>query len=133
MYRKAAVLIFMLMLLLTGQACCFAQAAQTDCSAAESEALEFINASGAVIGGIYIRRIGSEVWSDNILGDKPLGIGEKRKLDISRQAIIGLCDIRLVYGSGKERIWDRLPLAEIFSITHKIDGLPEYERIRLST
>jgi hypothetical protein len=131
MYRKVAVLIFIL--LLTGQACCFAQAAQTGCDAAESETLEFINASGTVIEGVYVRRIGSEVWSDNLLGEKPLGIGEKRKLNISRSSIIGLCDIRLVYGSGKERIWGRLPLAEIFSITHKIDGLPEYERIRLST
>lgn len=40
-------------------------------------------------------------------------------------------DIKIIYSSGKEKIWKKLPILEIFEITDKKDGEPVYERIKL--
>ena len=93
--------------------------------------LEFKNSSGSVIYAIFISETGRNIWSENLLKDKALNDGENASLDIRRKNILGLTDIKIIYSSGKEKIWKKLPILEIFEITDKKDGDPVYERIKL--
>ena len=93
--------------------------------------LEFRNNSGAEIKEIFISETGRNAWSKNLLKDTPLKNGEDTSLYIRRENILGLTDIKMIYSSGKERIWKKLPILEIFEITHKNNGEPAYERIKL--
>lgn len=93
--------------------------------------LEFKNSSGSVINAIFISETGRNIWSENLLKDKALNDGENASLDIRRKNILGLTDIKIIYSSGKEKIWKKLPILEIFEITDKKDGEPVYERIKL--
>ena len=93
--------------------------------------LEFKNSSGSVIYAIFISETGRNIWSENLLKDKALNDGENASLDIRRKNILGLTDIKIIYSSGKEKIWKKLPILEIFEITDKNDGEPVYERIKL--
>lgn len=93
--------------------------------------LEFINSSGSEINAIFISETGRNIWSENLLKETPLKDGEDTSLDIRRKNILGLSDIKIIYSSGKERIWKKLPILEIFEITDKKDGEPGYERIKL--
>lgn len=93
--------------------------------------LEFKNSSGSVINAIFISETGRNIWSENLLKDKALNDGENASLDIRRKNILGLTDIKIIYSSGKEKIWKKLPILEIFEITDKKDGEPGYERIKL--
>lgn len=93
--------------------------------------LEFKNSSGSVIYAIFISETGRNIWSENLLKDKALNDGENASLDIRRKNILGLTDIKIIYSSGKEKIWKKLPILEIFEITDKKDGEPGYERIKL--
>ena len=93
--------------------------------------LEFKNSSGSVIYAIFISETGRNIWSENLLKDKALNDGENANLDIRRKNILGLTDIKIIYSSGKEKIWKKLPILEIFEITDKKDGEPVYERIKL--
>ncbi|HAJ94379.1 MAG TPA: hypothetical protein DCM41_05735 [Synergistaceae bacterium] len=93
--------------------------------------LEFINRSGSEIKGIFISETGRNLWSENLLRDTALNDGEDASLDIRRRNILGLTDIKIIYSSGKVKIWKKLPILEIFEITDKKDGEPGYERIKL--
>lgn len=93
--------------------------------------LEFINLSGSGIDAIFISETGRDIWSENLLKDTALNDGENASLDIRRKNILGLTDIKIIYSSGKEKIWKKLPILEIFEITDKKDGEPGYERIKL--
>ena len=93
--------------------------------------LKLINTSGTDINGIFISETGRNAWSENLLKVSPLKNGEDASLDIKRDKILGLTDIRIIYSSGGERIWIKLPILEIFEITHKKNGEPAYERIKL--
>jgi hypothetical protein len=93
--------------------------------------LEFRNNSGAEIKEIFISETARNAWSQNLLKDTPLKNGEDTSLYIRRENILGLTDIKMIYSSGKERIWKKLPILEIFEITHKNNGEPAYERIKL--
>ena len=93
--------------------------------------LEFKNSSGSVIYAIFISETGRNIWSENPLKDKALNDGENASLDIRRKNILGLSDIKIIYSSGREKIWKKLPILEIFEITDKKDGEPGYERIKL--
>ena len=93
--------------------------------------LKFINTSGADINGIFISETGRNAWSENLLKAGPLKNGEDASLDIKRDKILGLTDIRIIYFSGEERIWIKLPILEIFQITDRKNGEPAYERIKL--
>jgi len=93
--------------------------------------LEFINRSGSEIKGIFISETGRNLWSENLLRDTALNDGEDASLDIRRRNILGLTDIKIIYSSGKVKIWKKLPILEIFEITDKKDGKPGYERIKL--
>ena len=93
--------------------------------------LKFINDSGSDIEGIFISETGRNAWSENLLKKHPLKDGEDTSLDIKRDSILGLTDIKIIYSSGKESIWKKLPILEIFGITGKSDGEPVYERIKL--
>ena len=93
--------------------------------------LKLINTSGTDINGIFISETGRNAWSKNLLKVSPLKNGEDASLDIKREKILGLTDIRIIYSSGGERIWIKLPILEIFEITHKKNGEPAYERIKL--
>jgi hypothetical protein len=100
-------------------------------SAKKELPLEFRNDSGAEITSIFISQTGRDAWSEDLLKDIPLKNGEKRDLYIGRDNILGLADIKVIYSSGKERVWKKLPILEIFEITHRNDGEPAYERIKL--
>lgn len=92
--------------------------------------LGFFNNSGSEINGIFLSETGRNIWSENLLKDTPLKNGENAGLDIKRESILGLTDIKIIYSSGKERIWKKLPILEIFEITNKKNGEPGYERIK---
>ena len=114
----------------------FAEACSTTPPAEEQQEetgipLEFKNSSGSVIYAIFISETGRNIWSENLLKDKALNDGENASLDIRRKNILGLTDIKIIYSSGKEKIWKKLPILEIFEITDKKDGEPVYERIKL--
>ena len=93
--------------------------------------LEFINSSGSEINAIFISETGRNIWSENLLKETPLKDGADASLDIKRKSILGLTDMKIIYSSGKEKIWRKLPILEIFEITDKKEGEPLYERIKL--
>ncbi len=93
--------------------------------------LQFKNSSGTEIREILISETGRNDWSENLLKDTPLKNGEEISLYIGRENILGLSDLKIIYSQGKERIWKKLPILEIFEITHKNNGEPAYERIKL--
>ncbi len=93
--------------------------------------LGFVNSSGSEIKAIFLSQSGRDVWSQNLLKDGPLKNGEQVDLDIKRESILGLSDIKIIYSSGEEKLWKKLPILEIFEITNKKDGEPGYERIKL--
>jgi hypothetical protein len=93
--------------------------------------LEFINRSGSEINAIFISETGRNIWSENLLKETPLKDGQDASLDIKRKSILGLTDMKIIYSSGKEKIWIKLPILEIFEITDKKEGEPLYERIKL--
>ena len=92
-------------------------------AAASDWPLEIVNESGVEITSLRISYTGAEKWSDN-------RVGGRAELDIGRGSILGISDIKITAG-GREVIWRRLPILEIFSIT--VDGKlePRYERIKL--
>ena len=91
--------------------------------------LEIVNESGVEITSLRISYTGAEKWSENRLAS-PVPDGGRAELDIGRGSILGISDIKITAG-GREIIWRRLPILEIFSIT--VDGKlePRYERIKL--
>ena len=93
--------------------------------------LEFTNNYKSDIKSIFISDTGSNSWSEDLLKGSPLKKGGIIDLDINRNNILGLVDLRVVYPSGKERLWKKLPILEIFEITHREDGKPDYERLKL--
>ena len=71
-------------------------------------------------------------------GGAPLEIvnksgGASVSCDIGRDSILGLSDIKLTMSDGREIVWRRLPILEIFSITADKDLKPRYERIKLGS
>ncbi|MDO5115751.1 MAG: hypothetical protein Q4D58_06605 [Synergistaceae bacterium] len=100
--------------------------------ASGSQPLELLNKSGAEIISIELSQTGMEKWSPNRL-DAPLADGASASCDIWRGEILGLSDLRVTLRGGKEIIWRRLPVLEIFSLTVNSELKPEYERIKLSS
>lgn len=94
--------------------------------------LEIINRSGSEITSISISRTGMEKWSHNYLKE-PLRNGGTISVDIDRNDILGISDVKLKLKGGREIIWRRMPILEIFSVvvTDKIE--PLYERIKLTS
>lgn len=95
--------------------------------------LDFTNNYGSDIKYIFISDTGRDSWSGDLLKGNPLKKGGTTSLDINRNNILGLADLKIVYHSGKETIWQKLPILEIFEITHREDGKPDYERLKLGT
>ena len=91
--------------------------------------LEIINESGEEITLLCLSQTGMEKWSQN-RALEPIASGDSAELDIERSSILGLCDVKIVAG-GREIIWPRLPILEIFSITVDENFEPKYERIKL--
>lgn len=112
---------------------CGTQPPAKDRSGERGLPLEFTNDSDSDIASICISETGRNIWSKNLLDEPPLKNGEDSCLNIKRESILGLTDIKIIYSSGKERIWKKLPILEIFEITNKKDGEPDYERIKLGT
>lgn len=98
-------------------------------AAASDWPLEIVNESGVEITSLRISYTGAEKWSENRVAS-PVPDGGRAELDIGRGSILGISDIKITAG-GREIIWRRLPILEIFSIT--VDGKlePRYERIKL--
>ena len=98
-------------------------------AAASDWPLEIVNESGVEITSLRISYTGAEKWSENSVAS-PVPDGGRAELDIGRGSILGISDIKITAG-GREIIWRRLPILEIFSIT--VDGKlePRYERIKL--
>ncbi len=114
-----AVVIFLFLALPVLAKTCSTQPPAEDQPEKEGLPLEFINSSGSDIKEIFISETGRNIWSENLLKDTPLKNGENAGLDIRRESILGLTDIKIIYSSGKERIWKKLPILEIFEITNK--------------
>lgn len=93
--------------------------------------LKFINDSGTGVKGIFISETGRNEWSVNLLSEDLLKNKESTDIYIKREDILGLTDIKIIYQSDKERIWKKLPILEIFEITHKRNGEPSYDQIKL--
>ncbi len=93
--------------------------------------LEIINKSGVEITSLRLSQTGTEKWSEN-RAPSPVADGAAESLDIERASILGLCDIKITAG-GREVIWHRLPMLEIFSITVDKKLEPLYERIKLGS
>ncbi|NLX84834.1 MAG: hypothetical protein GXZ00_04370 [Synergistaceae bacterium] len=93
--------------------------------------LEFTNNSGYEIKHIFISEAGRDCWSEDLLKGHTLKKEEIFNLDINRRKILGLVDFKIVYSSGEEKIWQKLPILEIFEITNREDGDPDYDRIKL--
>jgi|GEM_PF-475726 len=102
-------------------------------TASVSRDLEIINQSDTAINGIYITTGESGRWSDNLIGESPLKTGQSAYVDIGRASIPGYCSMKIVYDSKEEKIWERLPITEIYSIKISRNNAPEYERIRPGT
>jgi len=128
----AALILFILALPAFADVCSTVPPA-TDKPVVKSLPLEFTNNYGSDIKSIFISATGSNSWSEDLLKGSPLKKGGTVDLDINRNNILGLVDLRVVYPSGKERIWKKLPILEIFEITHRKDGKPDYERLKLGT
>lgn len=91
--------------------------------------LEIVNESGTEITSVRLSQTGMEKWSQNRV-PAPIADGTSAELDIERASILGLCDVKIIAG-GREIIWPRLPILEIFSITVGENFEPQYERIKL--
>ena len=102
---------------------CFRAAAASDWP------LEIVNESGVEITSLRISYTGAEKWSENRVAS-PVPDGGRAELAIGRDSILGISDIKITAG-GREIIWRRLPILEIFSITVDGELEPRYERIRL--
>ena len=126
-----AAVIFLLLVLPAYSEVCATTPAAEEQTEENGIPLKLINTSGTDINGIFISETGRNAWSKNLLKVSPLKNGEDASLDIKRDKILGLTDIRIIYSSGGERIWIKLPILEIFEITHKKNGEPAYERIKL--
>lgn len=127
MFRKFFILFAMaLILTLPAEALCAAE-----CEGGGAP-LEIVNRSGGEITGLSLSQTGMEKWSANRLTE-PLASGASASCDIGRDAILGLSDIKLTMSGGKEVIWRRLPILEIFSITADEGLKPRYERIKLGS
>ena len=94
--------------------------------------LEIVNKSGGNITGLSISQTGMERWSANRLTE-PLAAGASVSCDIGRDSILGLSDIRLTMSDGREIVWRRMPILEIFSIIADEGLKPRYERIKLGS
>ena len=94
-------------------------------AAASDWPLEIVNESGVEITSLRISYTGAEKRVAS-----PVPDGGRAELDRGRGSILGISDIKITAG-GREIIWRRLPILEIFSIT--VDGKlePRYERIKL--
>ena len=112
---------------------CGPAASQTNIAPDDPYALEFINQSDLGIKGIYIEPAGSDKWSENFIQDTILRTGEKLYLDIGRTSIQGFCSLKIVYESNEEKIWENMPIVEIYSIKHNKNRELEYERIKPGT
>ncbi|OUO93256.1 hypothetical protein [Cloacibacillus sp. An23] len=91
--------------------------------------LEIVNESGYEITSLRISQTGMEKWSGNFAAP-PVAAGGSASFDIGRGSILGLCDVKITAG-GRETVWRRLPILEIFSITVDQKLEPHYERIKL--
>lgn len=98
-------------------------------AAASDWPLEIVNESGAEITSLRISYTGAEKWSENRIA-VPIPDGGKAELDIGRASILGISDIKITAG-GREVVWRRLPILEIFSVTVNEKIEPRYERIKL--
>lgn len=98
-------------------------------AAASDWPLEIVNESGVEITSLIISYTGAEKWSGNCV-TAPIPDGGRAELDIGRASILGISDIKITAG-GREVLWRRLPILEIFSIT--VDGKlePRYDCIKL--
>ena len=94
--------------------------------------LEIINRSGSEIASISISRTGMEKWSHNYLKE-PLRDGGTISVDIDRNDILGISDVKLKLKGGREIIWRRMPILEIFSVVVTDKIAPLYERIKLTS
>lgn len=92
--------------------------------------LEIVNRSGGEIVALSISRTGMDEWSGN-LAKEPLPDGESAGYDIGRDSILGLSDVKISLGDGREKIWRRFPILEVFSVTVNERLEPDYERIKL--
>lgn len=105
--------------------------ARLSCALPVNDPLIFTNESGQAVSEIYFTPCGRDRISNNLLGDKPLGDGEVRALDIGRSDIFCRCDMKLVLADGEEVSWHRLQLSEIFAITLDKEGRAVYQTISL--
>ena len=94
--------------------------------------LEIINRSGAGITGLYISQTGMNKWSENRIAE-PVKKGGTSSVDIDRNEILGISDVKIQLDDGREVIWHRMPVLEIFSVTVTDKAEPVYERIKLSS
>lgn len=97
--------------------------------AANDWPLEIVNESGVEITSLRISYAGAEKWSENRI-TSPVPDGGAAELDIGRSSILGISDIKITAG-GREVVWRRLPILEIFSVTVNEKIEPRYERIKL--
>lgn len=98
-------------------------------AAASDWPLEIVNESGVEITSLRISYTGAEKWSENRVVT-PIHNGGAAELDIGRASILGISDIKITAG-GREVVWRRLPILEIFSVTVNEKIEPRYERIKL--
>ncbi len=98
-------------------------------AAASDWPLEIVNESGVKITSLRISYTGAEKWSENRVVT-PIHNGGAAELDIGRASILGISDIKITAG-GREVVWRRLPILEIFSVTVNEKIEPRYERIKL--
>lgn len=99
----------------------------TDTDYKGSDALVFENKSGKDIKGIYFMPITKNEWSKNVV-TAPIKDGETRNINIYRDSIITFCDVKIVYTSGPDLIWHRLPMMDIYNLGHTKMGRPDYQR-----
>ncbi|MDD4159405.1 MAG: hypothetical protein PHO18_00495 [Synergistaceae bacterium] len=125
------VLIFLFLGLPAFADTCSTQPVSEDPPAEKGLPLEFINHSESEIKEILISETGRNIWSENLLQENTLKSGESASLIIKRESILGLTDIKIIFSSGQDRLWRKLPILEIFEITISKDGEPRYERIKL--
>ncbi|MBR4401180.1 MAG: hypothetical protein IKT09_05730 [Synergistes sp.] len=94
--------------------------------------LEIINRSGSGITGLYISQTGMNKWSENRISE-PVKEGGTSSVDIGRNDILGISDVKIELDDGREVIWHRMPVLEIFSVTVTDKAEPVYEQIKLSS
>ena len=119
-------------LLLIGAGAVFAAVktkAGSGCDLPPMESLGFTNRSGFTITSIHLSQPGEDRWSPDLLGGTPLPNGEKRAIKLNRGLLPGASSFRIIYEDGREKIWPRLPLRNIFDITNGPGGKPSYDLI----